>query len=106
MDPMMAQVVMIVGFLAFMYFVMIRPNKKRQQQMADMRNSVKVGDEIITIGGIKGTVCSVNDTDVTIETSEDKNKMVFVKSAIHTIVLKNDEVEEMEDDETEEEISE
>lgn len=106
MDPMMAQVVMIVGFLAFMYFVMIRPNKKRQQQMADMRNSVKVGDEIITIGGIKGTVCSVNDTDVTIETSEDKNKMVFVKSAIHTIVLKDDEVEEMEDDETEEEISE
>lgn len=107
MDPIMSQVVIIVGFLMFMYFMMIRPNKKRQQQVQEMRNGVKVGDEIITIGGVKGTICSVNDTEVIIETSEDRNKIVFVKSAIHTVVVKDDEVEEIEEDEeTEEEISE
>lgn len=105
MEGIMAQVLLIVGFFAFMYLVMIRPNKKRQQEMMEMRNSITEGDEIITIGGIKGTVCRVTDSDVTIETSEDKNKIVFVKSAIHSIVVKEDSKGE-DDSETEENVEE
>jgi hypothetical protein len=91
MDPMLMQVVLIVGFVAVMYFFMIRPNKKRQQEMLKMRESLKQGDSIITIGGIKGKVVKVTDDSVVIETSSEKTKMEFLKSAIHTVVTKSDE---------------
>lgn len=102
MDPFTMQIVMILGFVAVVYFFMIKPNKKRQQEIANMRDNLKRGDSIITIGGIKGTVIEVTDTDVVIETSSDKTKMEFVKSAIHHVVEKStDETEEV-DDESEE----
>lgn len=91
MDPMLMQVVLIVGFVAVMYFFMIRPNKKRQQEMLKMRESLKQGDSIITICGIKGKVVKVTDDSVVIETSSEKTKMEFLKSAIHTVVTKSDE---------------
>ena len=91
MDPMFMQVVLIVGFVAVRYFFMIRPNKKRQQEMLKMRESLKQGDSIITIGGIKGKVVKVTDDSVVIETSSEKTKMEFLKSAIHTVVTKSDE---------------
>ena len=91
MDPMLMQVVLIVGFVAVMYFFMIRPNKKRQQEMLKMRESLKQGDSIITIGGINGKVVKVTDDSVVIETSSEKTKMEFLKSAIHTVVTKSDE---------------
>ncbi len=70
-------------FLVF-YFVLLRPEKKRKKEAEDMRNSLAVGDKITTIGGIMGTICSVKDDTITIETSIDKNKMVFAKWAVQT----------------------
>lgn len=106
MDPMLMQIVLIVGFVAVMYFFMIKPNKKRQQEVMKMRDSLKKGDSIITIGGIKGKVVSVTDSSVVIETSSDNTKIEFVKSAIHTVVNEpeedaDSEIEETEDDEEE-----
>lgn len=88
---MIAQAVLIVGFVIVMYFFMIRPNKKRQQEMFKMRESLKRGDLIITIGGIKGKVVEVTSDTVVIETSSEKTKVEFLKSAIHTVVNKSDE---------------
>lgn len=94
MDPMLMQVVLILGFVVVMYFFMIRPNKKRQQEMFKMRESLQKGDLIITIGGIKGKVVTVTDDSVVIETSSEKTKMEFLKSAIHTVVEKNEKQDE------------
>jgi len=101
MDPMLMQIVLIVGFVAVMYFFMIKPNKKRQQEMIKMRNNLKRGDLIITIGGIKGKVVDVTDVSVVIETSSDKNKIEFVKSAIHTVVNEQEDITDSEIEETE-----
>ncbi|BFT66174.1 preprotein translocase subunit YajC [Parvimonas parva] len=103
MDQLTMQLVMIGGFMAIAYFLLIKPQKKRQKAMMDMRESLKKGDDVVTIGGIKGTVVKVTDTDVVIETSSDRTKMEFVKSAIHSIVSKSEEsYEEVEEDMEEE----
>lgn len=106
MDQLTMQLVMIGGFMAIAYFLMIKPQKKRQKAMMDMRESLKKGDDVVTIGGIKGTVVKVTDTDVVIETSSDRTKMEFVKSAIHSIVSKSEESSEEVEEDMEEENSE
>ncbi|MBK1468393.1 preprotein translocase subunit YajC [Parvimonas parva] len=103
MDQLTMQLVMIGGFMAIAYFLMIKPQKKRQKAMMDMRESLKKGDDVVTIGGIKGTVVKVTDTDVVIETSSDRTKMEFVKSAIHSIVSKSEESSEEVEEDMEEE---
>ena len=58
-----------------MYFLMIRPQKKRDKQIQEMRSSLQVGDEIVTIGGIVGLVVRRGDDNVVIETGGERNKM-------------------------------
>lgn len=91
-----------------MYFLMIRPQQKRDKEVREMRNNIKVGDNIITIGGIKGKILKVGDDYVIIETSNAKTKMEFVKSAIGTVVKNEADYEEADDsdEEDEEEIEE
>ena len=67
-----------------MYFLMIRPEKKRKQQAENMRNALKKGDSIVTIGGIMGKVVSVTDESFVIETSEDRVRIEFAKWALST----------------------
>ena len=50
----------LVLLIAIMYFLLIRPQKKREKQVNEMRSAVKVGDEVITIGGIHGTVSKLS----------------------------------------------
>ena len=75
-------IIMIVGMLAVMYFMMIRPENKRKKEAAAMRDAVKVGDEIVTIGGIVGTVVSIKDDRFVIETSADLVRVEFAKWAL------------------------
>ena len=65
---------MIILF-ALLYFVAIRPQKKRDQEMKDMQANIQVGDEIVTGGGIVGIVVSIGDDTVVIETGGAKNKL-------------------------------
>ena len=97
MDQVTMQLVMLGGFMAIAYFLLIKPQKKRQKAIMDMRNNLKIGDIIITIGGVKGKI--VDDTDVVIETSDDETKIEFTKSAIHSIVSKSEESSEECDEE-------
>lgn len=98
MDQVTMQLVMLGGFMAIAYFLLIKPQKKRQKAIMDMRNNLKIGDIIITIGGVKGKIVELNDTDVVIETS-DGTKIEFIKSAIHSIVSKSEESSEECDEE-------
>jgi preprotein translocase subunit YajC len=80
--------VMLVGFGLFFYFFMIRPQKKQEKEINDMRNNLSVGDEVTTIGGIIGKVISIRDETVLIETSHDRTKIRLLKSAISKVDVK------------------
>ena len=76
-----------VVVIAAAYFLFIRPSKKRQKQEEELRNSIEIGDDVTTIGGIVGRVIAVKDDDETIiiETGSDKTMMRFKKWAIASV---------------------
>ena len=77
------------GLIALVfYFFMLRPQKKQEKEAAQMRDSLQVGDEVTTIGGIIGRVVSIKDETFTLETSRDKTKMRFLRSAIKSVDVK------------------
>ena len=75
-------IVMLVGMLAIFYFLVIRPENKRKKKAEEMRNSLKKGDKITTIGGIVGRIVMVNEQSLIIETSEDRVRMEVTKWAV------------------------
>jgi len=79
-----SSVLMIVLMLAVLYFFMIRPENKKKKQQEAMRSSVKVGDNVTTIGGVVGDICHVTDTTVVIEVGADRVRIEFCKWAIST----------------------
>ena len=78
----MESIIMIVLLFAVMYFFMIRPENKRKKQAEEMRNSLKKGDVITTIGGIVGKVVMVNPNTIEIETSDDRVRLELTKWAV------------------------
>ena len=78
----MTSIIMIVAMIAVFYFLMIRPENKRKKEAEQMRSAVKTGDEVITIGGIIGTVVSVKDDKFVMETGADQVRIEFAKWAI------------------------
>ena len=79
-------ILILVVFFLIMYFIMIRPEKKKQKKIEAMRNALTVGDEIVTIGGIMGIVVNVTEDNITIETGEDKVRIKFKKWAVSSNV--------------------
>ena len=77
-------ILMIVLMFAMMYFFMIRPENKRKKEAQSLRDSLKVGDVITTIGGIVGTICKVDESTIVIETSADRVRIEFTKWAVST----------------------
>ena len=64
-------IVMLVGVVVVFYFFILRPQKKQEKQAAEMMNSLAVGDEITTIGGIVGRIVRIKEETCVIETSKD-----------------------------------
>jgi preprotein translocase subunit YajC len=75
----------LIAIFAVMYFVMIRPQRKKQKQVEEMRSNVKTGDRITTIGGLRGRVVRVADDVITIEVGSDKVRMDFMKWAVSKV---------------------
>lgn len=71
--------------IPIMYFLMIRPQKKKQKEEQKMRSNVRVGDEITTIGGITGRVLNVKEDALVIETGADRTKMTVKKWALQSV---------------------
>lgn len=84
---------MLVVMLVVFYFFLYRPQKKQEKEVNDMRNSLQVGDEITTIGGIIGKVISMKDETVMIETGADKTKLRILRSSIRSIDVKAEDAE-------------
>ena len=74
--------IMMVMMVAIFYFMLIRPENKRKKEAEQMRNSVKTGDKIVTIGGIVGTVVNVKDSKLVIETGADQVRIELEKWAV------------------------
>jgi len=81
----MEMILMVVVFIGIFYFLMMRPEQKRKKKTAEMRNSLEVGDEVTTIGGIVGKVVQVKDENITFETGEDRVRIKVMKWAIGTV---------------------
>ena len=75
---------MIVLMFAMLYFFMIRPENKRKKEAQNLRDSLKVGDVITTIGGVVGTICKVDESTIVIETGADRVRIEFTKWAVST----------------------
>ncbi len=79
-----SSIIMLVVMAVAMYFLMIRPQKKKQKEEQQLRDSIQIGDEITTIGGIMGRVVTVKDDSIVIETGTDRVRMRFQRWAIQT----------------------
>ena len=78
----------MVAVLGLVMFFSFRKQKKQDQEIANMRNNLQVGDEITTIGGIIGKVVSIKEETCVIETSRDATKIRILKSAISRVDVK------------------
>lgn len=78
----MYTIIMLAVMIGIMYFLMIRPESKRKKEAEAMRSAMKVGDEIVTIGGITGKVVQVKDDKFVIETGADQVRIEFAKWAL------------------------
>ena len=81
-------IIMIVALVLFFYFFMIRPQKKQEKKDAEMRDSLAVGDEVTTIGGIIGKIVSIKGETFVLETTKDKTKIRFLKGAVRSVDVK------------------
>lgn len=82
---------MLVVIMLLFYFMIIRPQKRSQREVDDMRNAVKKGDKVKSIGGIIGTVASVDTTNNIVSVQVDRNvKIDFDRNAIATVIKKED----------------
>lgn len=78
----LSMILMMAAIFAIMYFLMIRPQKKKQKEEQAMRDNLQIGDEITTIGGIVGKIVTVKDDTLIIETGADRNRMKITRWAI------------------------
>lgn len=77
-------IVLIVAMIAIFYFMLIRPENKKKKAAEELRNSLAVGDQVTTIGGIIGTICAVKENSVVLETGADRVRIEMTKWAIST----------------------
>ena len=84
--------IMLGVMFLFLYFFMIRPQKKQQKEEQDMRNGLAVGDEVTTIGGIIGKVVSIKGETFVLESTREKTKIRFLRGAIRTIDVKAEDL--------------
>ena len=96
MDQFLAIAVQIVPFVLLIvvfYFVLIRPQRKRDRETQRMRNSLQVGDEIVTVGGVVGLVVSIKEDTVVLETGGDRSKIRVKRWAIQENLTVHDDAE-------------
>ena len=87
----MGMIIYFVVIIAVFYFLLIRPQKKQEKKMREMLAKLKVGDEVISIGGIRGKIRKIKDDFVVIETGADKTPIEFERNAIKGVIPKDEQ---------------
>lgn len=89
MNPLGMQFMILIIFIVAMYFLLIRPQKKKEKSISEMRNSIQVGDEVVTIGGICGKVVKTKDETIVIQVGADKVKFEMMRWSISSVTSKS-----------------
>lgn len=84
------QLMPLAFLILIMYFLLIRPQKKKEKAVNEMRNNVKVGDDVVTIGGLCGKIVKVKDETVVIQVGAEKLKFEMMKWSISKVVSSNE----------------
>ena len=93
----------LVAIIGIFYFLIIRPQNKKQKETQKMLSALKKGDKIVTIGGIHGTIQTIRENSVIVRVDEN-TKMEFSRSAVSSVVSQGkEEKNEKKSDETEDE---
>ena len=87
-------IILMVAMFAAFYFFAIRPQKKQEKEVNAMRNSLTVGDEITTIGGIIGKVVSIKDETLVLETTKDRTRIRILKTAVSRVDVKAEDAQD------------
>ena len=87
-------IILIVVMFVALYFFMIRPQKKQEREVNNMRNNLQVGDEITTIGGIIGKIVSIKEETLMIETGHDRTKIRILKTAVRQVDVKAEDAQD------------
>ena len=90
-QELLLSVLYLGAFFAIMYFIIIMPQRKKEKSRKQMKESIKVGDEIMTIGGIMGKVVNIKDNEITIETGVDKTKIKVFRYAIDSVTSSSEQ---------------
>ena len=85
MASMIPSLVLMVAMVAIFYFMLIRPQKKKDKAVKDMLAALKNGDRVCTIGGIYGTITNVRDDTITLAVGPQKVPMMFARWAIRSV---------------------
>ncbi len=86
-------IALMIAMFGAMYFFMIRPQKKKQKEEQEMRETIQIGDDITTIGGIIGKIVTVKDDSLVIETGADRTKIKISRWAIQTNNTSNERMD-------------
>lgn len=78
-------IILMVVMVGVFYFLLIRPQRKREKQTAEMRNKVEIGDGVVTVGGVIGRVVSIKDDTILIETGTDRTKLRIQRWAVQEV---------------------
>lgn len=89
-NNMIISIVYMVALFAIFYFLFIRPQRKKEKQLDQLRSSLEVGQKVTTIGGMLATVAKVEDEFVVLEVGPNRTKMPFKKWAIASVDKKED----------------
>lgn len=90
-NPLAGMLPMIVAFIAIFYFFMLRPQQKREKEMRQMLASLSKGDEVVTSGGICGTIVGLTEKTVVLRVDDDDNvKIEFLRGAIKQVTSRGE----------------
>ncbi len=84
-------IIMLVAFVAIFYFLILRPQKKQKKEEQKMRDSLQIGDEVVTIGGVQGKIVSLKEDSFVLESIVDKTKQKYAKWALQQNLTVHDE---------------
>ncbi len=99
MQQLAPQLLMLAILIGAMYFFLIRPQKKKEKSIQQMRNNLHVGDEIITIGGICGKIVKTKENSIVIQVGADKVKFEMTRWAVSSVVNPSKDVQKEEKEE-------
>ena len=84
-----ASIALLVLMFIVFYFILIRPQRKRDKELKEQMSKLSVGDRVVTIGGLVGFVANIKDNEITISTSAANTLVTFTKSAISSVVKRD-----------------